>query len=81
MKVYKSFLEIEHDLKLLKLQNQIDREQVKLSLNDVKTSFSPVSMIAGTVGAIAQKTLVLKVVNSILGVKRVKVKNVEGQDD
>lgn len=77
MRVYKSFSEIERDLKILKLQNQIDREQVKLSINDVKSSFSPVSMIAGTVGAIAQKTLVLKAVNTILGIKKVKVKNVE----
>ncbi|MEZ7494611.1 DUF6327 family protein [Leeuwenhoekiella aequorea] len=81
MKVYKSFLEIEHDLKVLKLQNQIDREQVKLSINDVKSSFSPMSMVANTVGAIAQKTIVLKAVNSILGIRRVKVKNVEGENE
>ena len=81
MKVYKSFLEIEHDLKVLKLQNQIDREQVKLSINDVKSSFSPMSMVANTVGVIAQKTIVLKAVNSILGIRRVKVKNVEGENE
>ncbi len=77
MKVYKSFDEIEHDLKILKLQQQIDKEQLKLSINDVKESFSPVSFIASSLGAIVQKAVVLKAVNKILGIKKVKVKNID----
>lgn len=81
MKVYKSFEQIEHDLKILKLQQQIDEEQLKLSINDSKAAFSPVSLIAGTFGAIVQKAVVLKAVNKILGIKKVKVKNIDENND
>ena len=77
MKVYKSFDQIDRDLKILKLQQQIDEETLKLSISDVKTSFSPVSLIAGSLGAIVQKAIVVKTVNKLLGIKKVKVKNVE----
>ncbi len=77
MKVYKSFDQIEQDLRILKLQQQIDEEQLKLSINDTKAAFSPVSLVAGSVGAIVQKTIVLKAVNNILGIKKVKVKNID----
>ena len=37
MKVYTSFEEIDRDLKILKLQQQIDKEQVKLNGNRYKS--------------------------------------------
>ena len=77
MKVYKSFDQIEHDLKILKLQQQIDEEQLKLSINDTKDAFSPVGLIAGSLGAILQKAVVLKAVNKRLGIKKVNVKNID----
>ena len=77
MKVYKSFEQINHDLKVLKLQQQIDKEQLKLSFSHTKDSLSPLSLIAGTVGTIAKKTVIKKLVNTILGIKKVKVKNIE----
>ena len=72
MKVYKSFDQIDQDLKILKLQQQIDEEQLKLSIKETTVSF-----VANSLGAIVQKTLVLKAVNKILGIKKVKVKNVD----
>ena len=77
MKVYKSFDQIDNDLKILKLQQQIDEEQLKLSINDTKNAFSPVSLVAGSLGAIVQKAVLLKAVNKILGIKKVKVKNID----
>ena len=77
MKVYKSFDQIDQDLKILKLQQQIDEEQLKLSIKETKDSFAPVSFVASSVGAIVQKTLVLKAVNKILGIKKAKVKNID----
>ena len=77
MKVYTSFDQINHDLKVLKLQQEIDKEQLKLSFSDAKDSLSPISLLAGTVGTIAKKTVVRKMVNTILGIKKVKVKNIE----
>jgi len=77
MKVYKSFDQIDQDLKILKLQQQIDEEQLKLSIKETTDSFAPVSFVANSLGAIVQKTLVLKAVNKILGIKKVKVKNID----
>ena len=71
-KVYSSFEEINRDLKILKLQKDIDLEEVKLSYHEVKNSLSPVGLIANIVGAIAQKAFVLKAVNKLLGITRVK---------
>ncbi|MCF4100637.1 DUF6327 family protein [Gillisia sp. M10.2A] len=71
MKEYTSFEEIDRDLKILRLQTQIDKEEIKLSYNHLKEGLSPVSMISNMLGSIAQKALVLKAVSKIFGVKRV----------
>ncbi|MAZ26763.1 MAG: hypothetical protein CL868_06755 [Cytophagaceae bacterium] len=72
MKFYRNFEEIDRDLQIKKLQNQIDREQIKLDFNNVKESLSPVSFIANITGAIAERAFVVKAVNTILGITRVK---------
>ena len=71
MKVYSSFEEIDKDLKILKLHTEIDKEEIKLSIDQAKESLSPVSLIGSTIGSIIQKALVLKAVSKIIGVKKV----------
>ncbi len=71
MRRYSNFDEIDKDLKILKLQTEIDKEEIKLSLDQTKESLSPMSLIGGTVGAIIQKALVLKAVSKIFGIKKV----------
>lgn len=71
MRIYSSFEEIDKDLKILKLQTEIDKEEIKLSIDQTKASLSPVSIIGSTIGSILQKALVLKAVSKIIGVKRV----------
>ncbi|QYA24878.1 hypothetical protein G3I01_04930 [Gramella sp. MT6] len=71
MRVYSSFEEIDKDLKILKLQTEIDKEEIKLSIDQTKESLSPVSLIGSTIGSIIQKALVLKAVSKIIGVKKV----------
>ena len=71
-RIYSSFEDINNDLKILKLQKDIDLEEVKLSYYEVKSSLSPVGLIANVAGAIAQKAFVLKAVNKLLGIKKVK---------
>jgi hypothetical protein len=44
MKEYRSFEEIERDLKILKLQNEIDKEEVMLSFHRTKEALSPLSL-------------------------------------
>ena len=71
MKEYSSFDEIDRDLKILKLQTQIDREAIKLSYDLTKENMSPLSLIAGVLGSVLQKAFVLKVVSKIFGIKKV----------
>ncbi|AVR44836.1 hypothetical protein C7S20_05905 [Christiangramia fulva] len=70
MRTYTNFDEIDKDLKILKLQTEIDKEEIKLSVDQVKSNLSPVSLLGGTVGAIIQKAIVLKAVSKIFGIKR-----------
>ena len=61
MKRYTTFEEIDRDLKYLRLKSQIDLEEVKLGLNQSKETinetFSPINLIAGTLGSIIKKHL------------------------
>ncbi|PPK96681.1 MULTISPECIES: DUF6327 family protein [Nonlabens] len=69
MRVYNNFDEIDRDLRYLKLQQQIHQETMKLELNEVKESFSAVSILTSVVSSIAKKAVVLKVVNKLVGLK------------
>lgn len=71
MKEYSSFKEIDRDLKILDLQTQIDREQIKLHFNQTKENLSPFSLIGSIFGSIAKKAIELKVASKIFGVKKV----------
>lgn len=71
MKKYTSFEEIDRDLKILKLQNEIDKEEIKISINHTKEALSPISIVGSMVSSIFQKAIVLKAVSKIFGVKRV----------
>ena len=81
MKRYTTFDEIDRDLKYLRLKSQIDLEEVKLGLNQsretLNETFSPINLIAGTVGSILKKAFVLKVVDKLIGIKPVKKKDNE----
>ena len=72
IKIYSSFDEINKDLKILKLQQQIDREQIKLDVNTFKSGISPIAIAASTVGAMAKKAFVIKITNKLFGIKKVK---------
>ncbi len=84
MKRYTTFEEIDRDLKYLRLKSQIDLEEVKLGLHESKEAisetFSPINLIANTVGSILKKAFVLKVVDKLIGIKPVKKKNYEDDE-
>ncbi len=71
MKEYSSFKEIDRDLEILKLQTQIDKEEIKLYFNQTKENLSPFSLMGSVIGTIAKKALELKIASKIFGVKRV----------
>lgn len=81
MKRYTTFEEIDRDLKYLRLKTKIDLEEVKIGLNNTKDvvseTFSPMNLIANTVGSILKKAFVLKMVDKLIGIKTVKKKELE----
>ncbi|MDN3595917.1 DUF6327 family protein [Zunongwangia endophytica] len=70
MREYTNFKDIDRDLKILKLQTKIDSEEIKLTIDEVKDSLSPLHVLGNAASALVQKALVLKAVGKIIGVKR-----------
>lgn len=73
MKRYTTFEEIDEDLKYLRLKSKIDKEEVrlgiKLSKETLNETISPINIVAGTIGSIAKKAIVYKMVEKITGIK------------
>jgi len=67
MRIYSTYDDIDHDLKILKLQTEIDKEKMKINVEEIKEDISPVSIISGIVSSIAKKAFILKAVGKILG--------------
>jgi hypothetical protein len=71
MKEYSSFKEINRDLKILKLQTKIDKEEIKLNIERTKSALSPLSLMGSMAGSILQKAFILKAVTKLTGLKKV----------
>lgn len=56
-KKYTSFHQIDQDLKILKLQQEIDRENLKLTFQNTKSNLYPTSLLGG-VGGILKKLVI-----------------------
>lgn len=74
MKQYSSFEEIDRDLKILKLQNEIDKEEIKLSIQETKDNLSPLSLAGSVITAAVRKAIMLKAIAKMWG-KKLKDKN------
>lgn len=62
---FSSFDEIDQELKILRLQRQVDSEQLKFHLNGLKASFYPTNILGGFKG-VAKKLLLSFVAKKIL---------------
>lgn len=67
MREYKTFAEIDRDLKLLQLQKEIDREKFFLSYHMTRESLSPKRILKSAAGSIFKNALILKGATSVLG--------------
>ena len=67
MRQYNNFDEIERDLKLLKLQSEIDKERIFLSFNHTKESLNPVRILKRGAGTIFNTAMFYKVASKVLG--------------
>jgi len=70
MRIYSSFEEIDKDLKILKLQTEIDKEEIRLSMDHTKDQISPMSLLGSGVGLVIHKFLSIRAVSKIMGIKR-----------
>jgi len=64
-KRYKSFTEIDQDLKILKLQQDIDRENLKYTFQTAKKSLYPTNMLGG-IGGIFKKLAISMVAKKLV---------------
>ncbi len=69
MKQYSSFEEIDRDLKILKLQNEIDKEEIKLSIQEIKDNMSPMSLAGSIITSAVKKAIALKAIAKLWGKK------------
>mgnify|MGYP000270818415 CR=1 FL=1 len=51
-KRYTSFKQIDQDLKILKLQQEIDKENLKMNFHNTKNSLYPTNLLGGAGGII-----------------------------
>ncbi|WP_282054230.1 DUF6327 family protein [Maribacter luteus] len=69
MKEYRSFTEIDRQLKILNLQREIDLEHFKLSLNRFRTDLYPTQLLGGFKGII-QKTAITFILQKLRKIRR-----------
>lgn len=76
MRVYSNFEQIDRDLRILKLKQEINKEELRLNVNGARDSvtsgLSPISIVGSMAGSLIQKALVAKLVGTIFGYKKVK---------
>ncbi len=54
---YRSFSEIDDRLRILKLRREIDKESIKLHLNQAKANFYPIQFMGGVSGLVQKIAL------------------------
>jgi hypothetical protein len=67
--MYNNIEELDRDLKYLKLQQEVHKETMKLNVNELKESFSAVSIMTNIIGSIAKKAVILKAVNRLMNLR------------
>jgi hypothetical protein len=67
MKEYRSFDEIDRDLKILKLQSEIDKEEIKLNVRRTKEGLNPKYLFKNAAYVVKRKALELTAVAKEVG--------------
>lgn len=71
MKRYTNFEDIDRDLKYLRLKSKINLEEIKFGIHNtqvvVKEVISPANIVSSLLGSVVKKTLVLNVINRLIG--------------
>ena len=64
-KKYTSFEEIDKDLKILYLQSEISKEELKLAARDVKEDIKPSNLVIGLLGGLATSAVLIRLLTPI----------------
>ncbi|MEL4307057.1 DUF6327 family protein [Joostella sp. CR20] len=67
MKIYTSFEEIDKDLRVLRLQKDISKEEIKLNYHGIKEDLGFLNVIGKTTGFILKRAFALKLVKKLVG--------------
>lgn len=67
MREYKNFKEVDRDLKLLKLQKEIDKEKILLNYNQTKESLSPKQLLKSVGDSLLKNPFIFKTTTKFLG--------------
>lgn len=66
MREYNSFTEIDRDLEILKLQTQIDKEQLKLDYSRTKENIAPGALLKSASRTVKNKAIAVKAAVKVL---------------
>ncbi|MGB3590315.1 MAG: DUF6327 family protein [Nonlabens sp.] len=66
MRAYNNFEEIDRDLMYLKLQQTVQQERLKLTLNEFKDSLAPKSVLSNAWESFTEKAASLAPVNKVM---------------
>ena len=66
MKIYTSFEELDKDIKVLKLEKEISKEEIKLNFNGIKDDFSFLNVVGKTASSVIQKALTFKLIRNLI---------------
>lgn len=66
MKIYTSFEELDKDIKVLKLEKEISKEEIKLNFNSIKDDFSFLNVVGKTASSVIQKALTFKLIRNLI---------------
>lgn len=74
MREYSSFDQIDRDLKILKLQTLINREEMKLSYGQTKHDLTPGALAGSLLISIGKNAIIAKAIAKLSGIKKVVFK-------
>lgn len=60
MRTYRNFEEIDRDLKVLRLETKIHKEELKLNVAEIKDYFSAVTTVGNVLGVVAKRAVLFK---------------------
>ena len=62
---YDTYEELEKEIRILKLQNEIDEERIKINVQNIKEDLNPLSMVSDVATSFAKNAIYLKAASKL----------------